>query len=104
MSAPTTADVRDALAVLVAYRGTLPPGARVFADLHMRQMVEALTDIALPLAEERDAERARADAAEAEVGRLKARLASTEESIRLMENAAVRDDRSGGHGCGCGGY
>lgn len=37
-----------------------------------------------------------------EVARLKAQLASTNESIRAMQ--AKNDHREGGHGCGCGGY
>jgi len=51
--------------------------------------------IALPIAEERDA-------LAAEVARLTAQLASTEESIRAMQ--AKNNGREGGHGCGCGGY
>jgi len=73
MSAPTTTEVRERIEAAERYRWPLPGGDELRPDANAS--ARTLREIALPLAEERDAERARADAAEAEVGRLRAEAA-----------------------------
>lgn len=68
--APTTAGVRERIEAAERYRWPLPGGDELRPDA--KATADALREVALPLAEERDAERARADAAEAEVARLNA--------------------------------
>lgn len=83
MSAPTTAEVREALVQAelaeTAFVNTQPAAMAFFA---VRAVLETT---ALPLAEERDAERARADAAEAESKRRGELLAAERERYVALQ-------------------
>lgn len=89
MSAPTTAEVREALVQAelaeTAFVNTQPAATAFFA---VRAVLETT---ALPLAEERDAERARADAAEAEVGRRGELLAAERERYVALQRTLDND-------------